>query len=153
MNVENGGSYHFGFFANADIAEFLVRGQEREYLHYLIDGALADKAAISDESFEVFLKGWSQPSGTPGFFNHYKAFLGDSEPNRQRAARGLSQVPVLAMYGVGLGRDTAALPQTLQPLFARIKHEGVVGSGHFIQEERPGHFAGRLIQFFGAGRK
>jgi pimeloyl-ACP methyl ester carboxylesterase len=153
MNVATGGSYHFGFFANPDIAEFLVRGQEREYLRHLIDSSAADKAAISDETFDVFLKGWSQPSGTRGFFNHYKAFLGDSEPNRRRAARGLSQVPVLAMYGLGLGRDTAALPQTLQPLFARIEHEGVQGSGHFIQEERPGHFAGRLIQFFGQDRK
>ena len=58
-------------------------------------------------------------------------------------------MPVPAIDGLGLSRDTAALAETLRPLFARVEHEGVEGSGHFVQEERPGHFAARLIEFFG----
>ena len=152
MNVARGGSWHFGFYANVDMATALVEGHEEEHLRTIIDGALADKDAMSEEALRRFINAYQQPSGTRGFYEHYAAFLTDAEPNRQRAARGLSEVPVLAMYGTGLNRDTGALPRSLTPLFEQIEEVGIEGSGHFIPEERPGAFAAYLIDFFGGPR-
>ena len=38
MNVVQGGSYHFGFFAQADVAEFLGPGQEETFPRHFFDG-------------------------------------------------------------------------------------------------------------------
>ncbi len=148
MNVAKGGSYHFGFFANVEMAEFLIKGQEREFLRTIIQSALYDKAALTEEDIDTFARPYAAPGGIRGFLSHYAAFLGDAQPNRERAARGKLATPVLALYGTGLGRETAVLPQTLLPLFDTVQGEGVAGSGHFIMEERPDYLAARLLDFF-----
>ena len=44
MNVAEGGSYHFGFFAQVETAAFLVEAHEEAFLRSLIDDATANQA-------------------------------------------------------------------------------------------------------------
>lgn len=146
MNVATGGSYHFGFHANVDVATWLVQGKEREYLKMMMQGSLYDKAAIADADFEEYIRWYILPGGMRGGFEHYRAFLEDAEPNRVLAKQKL-KMPVLALYGAASG-DTKVLPETLLAVAEDVQGEGIEGSGHFIAEERPDYLAARLLDFF-----
>ena len=145
MDVAKGGSYHFGFHANVDVATWLVQGKEREYLQMMVQGSLYDQAAMSAIDFEEYGRWYASPGGMRGGFEHYRAFLGDAVPNRERSKQTL-KLPVLALYGSA--GNTQILPQTLLDVAETVYGEAVPGSGHFIAEERPDYLAARLLDFF-----
>lgn len=151
MDVAKGGSYHFGFYAQVDVAESLVRGKERKHLNMLVNSVIYDHAAVTPADIDEYARCYESVGGLRGFYNHYAAFLGDSASNRGWAKRKLP-MPVLALYGAALDRDTAVLPQTLTAVAENVQGEGVEGSGHFIAEERPDYLAARLLAFFGDER-
>lgn len=147
MDVAKGGSYHFGFHANVDVAAWLVQGKEREYLQMMVQGSLYDQAAMTAADIEEYLRWYSSPGGVRGCFEHYRAFLGDATPNQERANQKL-KMPVLALYGGSINMGTQVLPQTLLDVAEEVYGEAVEGSGHFIAEERPDYLAPRLLNFF-----
>lgn len=146
MDVAKGGSYHFGFYANVDVAVSLVQGKEREHLKMMVQGSLYDKAAMTEADINEYLQWYCSPGGLRGCFEHYRAFLGDSAPNRESAKQKL-KMPVLALYGAASG-DTKVLPQTLLAVAENVWGEGVEDCGHYIAEERPDYLAPRLLAFF-----
>lgn len=95
MDVAKGGSYHFGFYANVDVAVSLVQGKEPEHLRMMVQASLYDKAAITKADIDEYVQWYSSPGGLRGFFEHYRAFLGDSTPNRESAKQKF-KMPILA---------------------------------------------------------
>lgn len=102
MDVAKGGSYHFGFHANVDIATWLVQGKEREHLKYMVQGSLYNKAAINEADIEEYVQWYASPGGVRGCFEHYRAFLGDAALLRESAVSKL-KMPLLALYGAESG--------------------------------------------------
>lgn len=145
MNPATGGFWHFGFHMQVDLATFLTRGKEAEYLmpSYKMMSASpdAEKVAASD-----FLPHYTGPTGLRGAFGHYGPLVEDGKANRAEFRSKLS-MPVLVLNG-DKGLPQEPLLAGVRQVAGRVEADIVPGSGHMLAHDNPAWLADRLVRFF-----
>jgi pimeloyl-ACP methyl ester carboxylesterase len=143
MDVTRGGSWHFGFHAQVELADTLTAGREEQYLTPF--WSLMTRGRLAPEERDHLLRSYSRPGRMRAGFRHYETLVADGRENAARAER--LTMPVLVLNG------DHGLPQ--QPLLAgvrqiadHVEHDLVPDAAHVIATDNPAWLARRLVQFF-----
>jgi pimeloyl-ACP methyl ester carboxylesterase len=147
MNFAAGGSWHFGFHAQVDLAEMLTAGKEEAYL----DGfwRLMSRDGLDATARAEYLRSYSAPGGMRGGFQHYSTLLTDGQAARAAVAeKGRLPMPVLVLNGE-FGLPQAPLLDGARQLATDVRADTIPGSSHTIGSDNPAWLAERLIGFFG----
>lgn len=144
MNPATGGYWHFGFFAQVELATMLMEGKEARYLGQTWT-RMSRLNKITPSDREEFLRTYGNPDGMRGGFQHYGAMLEDGKANRAAFKQKLT-MPVLVLNGeFGIPQE-----QTLgnvEQVFAKVAHDKVPLAGHAFAEDCPDWTADRIIRF------
>ncbi|MCY9657751.1 MULTISPECIES: alpha/beta fold hydrolase [Paenibacillus] len=134
MDVAKGGSWHFGFHMQADLAASLVRGKEAEYLEQFWRHMSPINPLDQTLKAELISK-FQLPGAMRAGFMHYEALLRDGEVNRMRAAQALSiSMPVLILNG-SHGLPQAPLLYTATQMKLQMRHTILENTGHTLAED------------------
>jgi hypothetical protein len=147
MNFAAGGSWHFGFHAQVDLAEMLTAGKEEAYL----DGfwRLMSRDGLGATARAEYLRSYNAPGGMRGGFQHYSTLLTDGQAARAAVAeQGRLLMPVLVLNGE-FGLPQAPLLDGARQLATDVRAGTIPGSSHTIGSDNPAWLAERLIGFFG----
>lgn len=145
MDVAKGGSWHFGFHMQVDLADRLTSGKEAQYLEsfwrhmsplHPLDPALKNE----------LLSKFQSPGAMRASFKHYEALLRDGEINRQRAAQKLS-MPLLVLNG-SHGLPQEPLLQAANEVATDVQQAILQNAGHTLAEDNPHELASILKGFF-----
>lgn len=147
MDAAHGGAWHYGFHMAPDIPELLTRGRERDYIAAQIRAWSHVKDAVSDADLDEYAARYAEPGAMSAGFALYRAL-----PEDARLAAALRDMPleppVMTIGGrQSVGGRLAAAIEPQQP-----GHRSVVieNCGHFVAEEAPEEFCGRLSEFLSA---
>ncbi len=128
----NPGVWHFNF--HGPDAERLVAGRERIYFDRIWNDFTADRSKPDEATRNFFAATYAQPGGMRAGFAQFTAFAQDAKDNEQFEKTKLT-MPVLA---VGGEKSFGALQAVIMRHVANQVQEAVVmGSGHWLMEERP----------------
>ncbi len=139
-------TWHFAFHAIPDLPESLIVGREREYLDWFLRRKTANPEAFSDAELGEYLRIFKKDGGLRAGLAYYRAAGVSAQQNRDLAAKGKLQMPLLA-----LGSDQGSIADMASPLraFGDDVRGGVVPfCGHFLPEEQPEAVARELLSFF-----
>ena len=141
-------NWHLGLFTLPDVAEFLVRGKEREMLTWwFYHIAYSANAKISSQHFEAYLREITKPGALRAGINYYAAVWQDAKDNESLKQHPLT-LPLLALAGessIGPYLDAC-----WKPLSEDVTLKVIPEAGHWISDENPEFTAAALIEFFGA---
>ena len=149
MNPATGGYWHFGFFAQVDVATMLVEGKEAKWLGGTWS-RMSPMNGITADDREELLRTYGNPDGMRAGFRHYAAMLDDGKANRA-AFREKLTMPVLVLNG------EKGIPQqqtlaNVERVFATVEHDKVPSAGHAFAADRPDWTADRIIGFLDPAR-
>jgi pimeloyl-ACP methyl ester carboxylesterase len=142
-----GSNWHLAFFTVPDVAEWALRGKERELLAWFFGHIAANPSAVAHEHFEEYVRLLERPGALRAGIEYYAAVWKDAESNRGLAHRRLS-LPVL-----GVGGEASAGPWVAEGLKAvadDVRGYVVPDAGHWLGDENPGALADALLDFFAA---
>ena len=140
---DTGGNWQLVLFTLPDVAEWLLRGRERELLSWFFWHAAHRQPAVSGDDFEEYVRQYSRPGALRAGINYYAAVWQDIEDNRVLSRTPLP-MPVLGIGGAASGGGKVA--DGLRPLV-----EGDVGcavipeAGHWALDEDPHAVADALL--------
>ncbi|HSO00610.1 MAG TPA: alpha/beta hydrolase [Candidatus Nanopelagicales bacterium] len=139
-----GSNWHLALFTVPEVAEWLLRGKEREMLAWFFWHISENPSAISPEHFEEYARQISRPGVLRAGIEYYAACFQDADDNRRFAERKLT-MPAL---GVG-GRRSAGdfVGQMLKELCEDVQTAIIDGAGHWVADEQPARLAEVLGQF------
>lgn len=143
-----GTNWQLVLFTLPDVAEWLLRGRERELLSWFFWHAAHRQPAVSAEDFEEYVRQYSRPGALRAGINYYAAVWQDIEDNKVLAQRRLT-MPVLGIGGAASGAGHVA--EALAPVV-----DGDVGcavipeAGHWALDENPDAVARALLDFLPA---
>lgn len=144
MNPAAGGSWHFGFQAQAKFAAMVTEGNEAKYLSTfwnLMEPLHGPNKETSDE----LLKHYTKPGGMLGSFQHYATLLEDGKYNRENLK--MLPMPVLVVngdYGLPQALTLASVKQVASDIITKL----IPNCGHPLAEGNPEYTAKILINFF-----
>lgn len=133
MDITSGGSWHFGFHMQVDVAEMLTHGHEAAYLGSM--WAVMSNGGLTTDDRAQLLRGFEAPGGMRGGFQHYAPLLEDGESNRQAASEPLP-MPVLVLNGDG-GLPQGPLLAGVHLIAADVRADVVPDSAHVIGADNP----------------
>ena len=142
MNPATGGSWHFGFHAQTDLAALLTAGKEEQYLSGF--WSLMTGGGITAADRADLLRTYTRPDAMRGGFEHYATLVEDG-----RAARTGDRLtmPVLVLNGEhGLPQDV--LLTGAREAATDVSHDTVPGAAHTFAADNPTWTADRLARFF-----
>jgi pimeloyl-ACP methyl ester carboxylesterase len=143
----NGGFWWATFHMVPDLPEMLVQGRERLYLSWFYNALTYDKAAISPDALDEYVRAYSLPGAMRASRGFYRDVFVSSAQNMEAAATKLT-IPVLALGAAPFGtRDTPL--RDMRAVAEDVRGAVVEPCGHFIAEERPDWLAEQLLGFFG----
>lgn len=147
FSVSRSGEFlHMPFHMAPDIPEALVTGRERMYLSWFYNDKSYNRAAITEDDINEYVRCYSAPGALRAGFEYYRAFLKDAKHNREYAFQKLL-MPVLAMGGASSVGDL--LQKTLPAVAENVRGLVVERCGHWIAEEHPDYLIQQLLTFFG----
>lgn len=143
--------WHYYFHQAPDLPEALTQGREALYLErYYHDMAVAPYS-IDNETFETYVRFYSQPGGMRAGFEFYRAFPRDGADNRRwQGEQGRLTMPVLALAGSS-SRYAKLLEPMMREVAENVSFVPVPGAGHWLPEENPEVVTKALIAFIGGG--
>lgn len=144
MNPAAGGSWHFGFQAQAKFAAMVTEGNEAKYLTNFWN-LMEPLHGPNKETTAELLKHYTSPGGMLGGFQHYATLLEDGKYNRENFK--MLSMPVLVLNG-DHGLPQAATLASVKQVASDIITELVPDSGHPLAEGNPEYTARILINFF-----
>ncbi|PSJ55661.1 alpha/beta fold hydrolase [Pseudaminobacter soli (ex Li et al. 2025)] len=125
--------WHFRF-GGPDM-ERLVAGRERIYLDRFWNEFSADPKNFDEASRAHYARLYALPGAMHSGFEQFKAFDQDAIDNKAFLAKGLLQMPVLAIGGEKSFGSTMAV---VMRFAASDVHEAVIpNAGHWLMEENP----------------
>jgi pimeloyl-ACP methyl ester carboxylesterase len=141
MNPATGGSWHFGFHAQVEVATMLTAGREEQYLGGFWE--LMSGGGLSQEDWAELRQAYTAPDGMRGGFEHYATLVQDGQNAREAGRVGM---PVLVLNG------ERGLPQDVLLTGARraavdVAADIVPGAAHTIGADNPVWLADRLRAF------
>ncbi|KAL8943817.1 MAG: hypothetical protein Q9216_000810 [Gyalolechia sp. 2 TL-2023] len=139
--------WHFDFQTVPDVPELLVSGHEKQYLKHFYDRLAQNPAAFTEADLDFYATLYSAPGAMRAGFNVYRAFEEDKRDNLLWV-REKGKVGVRTMILGGESSLLTALAQGMgEEMDERFVVEAVEGSGHYIAEENPEGFVGKLLGF------
>ena len=127
--------WHHSFFAADDqLADMMVKGNERLFLTHFLRHHASNKAALTDRLIELYVRSYSKPKTFHHAFEYYRALPRSIVQNAEMAARKLS-MPVLAVGGGGNGGFGTKQPENIRRYAANVESHVLPGCGHWVPEE------------------
>lgn len=135
---------HFAFHNARDVAEMLVAGRERQYLHAFFYARTFDPSAID---LETYVSAYSAPGAMRARFELYRAFERDADDNREALRRnGKLTIPVLAVGGA-ISNSGPLLEEMMHEVADNVTALRVPATAHWIAEEDPKALTTALLEF------
>jgi pimeloyl-ACP methyl ester carboxylesterase/uncharacterized RmlC-like cupin family protein len=138
----NPGVWHFNF--HGPDAERLVAGRERIYFDRIWNDFTADPSKPDEATRNFFAATYSQPGGMRTGFAQFTAFSQDAKDNQIFEQTKLT-MPVMAVGGEKSFRSLQAV--IMRHVATNVQEEVVVGSGHWLMEERPEYTVALIRKF------
>jgi pimeloyl-ACP methyl ester carboxylesterase len=142
-DVNNGGSWHLGFFGAPGVPEMLLPGHERAVLEWAYGVMGADPASVTRADFDEFERTYTRPHAERGSAGLYQAIFVDKGGLRELLSEHPVTVPVLAIDGPNRPFTEASLRQVSDDVTA-VHIDGV---GHLVAQQAPGRFASAVATF------
>ncbi|HEU4411792.1 MAG TPA: alpha/beta hydrolase [Polyangiaceae bacterium] len=139
-------AWHFGFHNEPELPEQLVAGREREYLTHFYDVFSMTPGVFRADEIDEFVRAYSAPGAMRGGFDWYRAFGADAAANAASQATKLT-MPVLGLHGDRGGTVGNFSVEQMQQVAVDVRGGGIVGSGHWLAEEKPEELSQRLRAF------
>lgn len=125
--------WHFSFWGPDE--DRLVAGRERIYLDRLWNEFSADPKKFDDATRAHYAAIYAKPGRMHAGFEQFRAFDQDAIDNKAFAAKGLLNMPVLALGG---DHSFGPMMATVARAAASNVTAGIIpNSGHWIMEENP----------------
>jgi len=141
----NPGVWHFNF--HGPDAERLVEGRERIYFDRIWNDFTADKSKPDEATRNFFAATYARPGGMRAGFAQFTAFSQDAKDNQVFEQTKLT-MPVLAVGGEkSFGPLQAVI---MRHVATNVQEAVVVGSGHWLMEERPVETVALIRRFLDA---
>jgi pimeloyl-ACP methyl ester carboxylesterase len=129
-------------------AERLVASRERIYLNHIWDVFTGDPSKPDEATRNFFAATYALPGGMRAGFAQFTAFSEDAKDNKIFEQTKLP-MPVLAVGGEkSLGALQAVI---MRQVATNVQEAVVVGSGHWLMEERPTETVALIRNFLDAG--
>jgi len=142
MDVSSGGSWHFGFNMEIDLAVALVSGRERLFIDHLLHRTkvgLFDADAVGDADLDRYAEALARPGAMRCMCECYRALAQDRDDNRVLGAKPLP-MPVLSVGGAqGYGPGVA-----MRQVASDVSELTIRDCGHYVPEERPFELAAAI---------
>jgi pimeloyl-ACP methyl ester carboxylesterase len=136
--------WHFAFHNARDVAEMLVAGRERQYLHAFFYARNFDPSSID---LETYVSAYSAPGAMRAGFELYRAFDRDADDNREALGRnGKLTIPVLAIAGA-ISNSGPLLEEMMREVADNVTSLRVPATAHWIAEESPKALTNALLEF------
>ncbi|NJP99933.1 alpha/beta fold hydrolase [Streptomyces zingiberis] len=142
MNPATGGSWHFGFHAQSELAAMLTAGKEEAYLSGF--WSMMSRGGITEADRTDLLRTYSAPNAMRGGFEHYATLADDGRTARNA---GPVQMPVLVLNGE-FGLPQQILLDGARQAARDVREDIVPGAAHTFAADNPAWTAGRLARFF-----
>jgi pimeloyl-ACP methyl ester carboxylesterase len=144
----NGSNWQLVLFTLPDVAEWLLRGRERELLSWFFWHAAFKNPAVSSDDFEEYVRQYTRPGGLRAGINYYAAIWQDIEDNKVLSRRKLT-MRVAGVGGVASGGEhvAAALAPVVDGDVTAIV---IPEAGHWALDENPEAVAAALGEFLTA---
>jgi len=140
--------FNLNFHGYGPAAERLVAGRERIYFDGIWDDFTGDPSKPDEATRNFFAAAYAQPGGMRAGFAQFTAFSQDAKDNKIFEQTKLP-MPVLA---VGGEKSFGALQAVIMRHVAtNVQEAVVVGSGHWLMEERPTETVALIRNFLDAG--
>ncbi|QKC83553.1 alpha/beta hydrolase [Mesorhizobium sp. NZP2077] len=141
--------WHVAFHQARDIAEHLVHGRERGYLHHIIGVRIFDPSAISGDDFDLYVDAYSTPGAMRAAFELYRAFDDDCCAIERARKQGKLEMPLLTLAGEA-GGLAKWMPQMAREIAAQVDHRTSPKAAHWVPEEDPQFIAEAIATFVAA---
>lgn len=129
--------WHFSFFAAKEqLAEKLIKGNEKFFLTHFIREHAHNKEAFTPELLDMYAKSYAKPHTLTASFEYYRALNQSIEQNKKLAKEKLT-MPVMAIGGGGHGGMGQFQIDQMKEYATNVEGHIIPGSGHWIPEERP----------------
>jgi pimeloyl-ACP methyl ester carboxylesterase len=143
--MQDGGLWWWVFSLVADLPEKLIAGKEREFLTYFYDKYLFDRASITPDVIEEYLRSFAAPGGVSGALGVYRSIF-ESIAQTEKYVRDKLKAPVLALGGErSMGTHTFEM---MKRVAINVQGGSVDRCGHFIPDEQPDYLIKALLKFF-----
>ena len=140
--------FNLTFHGYGPAAERLVAGRERIYFDHIWDDFTGDPSKPDEATRNFFAATYALPGGMRAGFAQFTAFSQDAKDNKIFEQTKLP-MPVLA---VGGEKSFGALQAVIMRHVAtNVQEAVVVGSGHWLMEERPTETVALIRNFLDAG--
>lgn len=127
--------WHHSFFAASDqLADAMVKGNERLFLTHFIRHHASNQAVFTDDLIERYVRSYSKPQTFHYAFEYYRALPQTIAQNEQLAKTRL-KMPVLAVGGGGNGGFGAMQPENIRRYATHVEAHVLPGCGHWVPEE------------------
>ncbi|MCX4234894.1 alpha/beta fold hydrolase [Streptomyces ortus] len=142
MNPATGGSWHFGFHAQSELAAMVTEGKEEAYLSGF--WSMMSRGGLTDADRADLLRAYTAPDAMRGGFEHYVTLVDDG-----RAARNANRLrmPVLVLNGE-FGLPQHVLLDGARQAARDVRADIVPAAGHTFAADNPAWTAERLARFF-----
>lgn len=142
MNPATGGSWHFGFHAQSELAALLTAGREEQYLSRF--WSVMNRGGITDADRADLLRVYTRPDAMRGGFEHYATLVQDG---RQARTGPRLTMPVLVLNGE-YGLPQNVLLDGVRDAAADVRADIVPDAAHTFAADNPTWTADRLARFF-----
>jgi pimeloyl-ACP methyl ester carboxylesterase len=142
-DVNNGGSWHLGFFGTPGIPEMLLPGHERAVLEWAYAVMGADSELVTVADFDEFERTYARPHAERGSAGLYRALFTDKGSIKALAEEKPLTVPVLAVDGP----NRPFTEMTLRQVASDVTAVHIDGVGHLVAQQAPEAFANALQDF------
>jgi pimeloyl-ACP methyl ester carboxylesterase len=142
MNPATGGSWHFGFHAQSDLAAMLTAGKEEQYLSGF--WSMMSRGGITDADRSELLRAYTRADAMRGGFAHYATLVDDGHAARTGP---LVEMPVLVLNGE-YGLPQNVLLDGARRAASDVRADIIPGAAHTFAADNPRGTADRLTRFF-----
>lgn len=142
-DVNNGGSWHLGFYGTPGIAEMLLPGHERALLKWAYAVMGADSRSVTEADFDELERTYSRPHAERGSAGLYGALFADHGALKALADEHPLTVPVLAIDGP----NKPFTEMTLRQVASDVTAVHIDGVGHLVAQQAPVAFADAVAEF------
>lgn len=127
-------NWQLAFFAVPDIAEYFIRGREKEMLEwYFWHKSYSGPEIISNELLERYTRSLSKPGFLRAMFQYFAAAYVDAAYFKNKIAQdGKLQMPVLVMGGEASFAPASALRKAFESVASNLQTAVVPKAGHWI---------------------
>ncbi|KEY66630.1 hypothetical protein S7711_01925 [Stachybotrys chartarum IBT 7711] len=143
-------NWQLAFFQVTDLAEFLMRGKEKEFLlWYFYHGSYSGPEAFSEDTVNRYTSSISKPGFLRSMLGPFSATTigADATFFNETLLQSPLQMPALALGGEASAGLAQILESSFSPVAANLEVDVVPKAGHWIADENPVWVTNRFLRF------